>query len=166
VLDPDWEASRDALIQACEADGTGTLMLPTMLADDVMPVIVDTYSVTEHQAKGGYAEFTINFIEAGRETAAAANTQDAANGAANTAATADPSTPDMPNAQAPALTDEGVGANSAPSLTDEGVGATAATQITPAAGDTSLGQTFWNAISPATPTVTGPGDILELGIRG
>src|ERR1035437_10233308 len=74
VLDPDWEASRDALIEVCEADGTGTLMLPTMLADDVMPVIVDTYSVTEHQAKGGYAEFTINFIEAGQAQASGANT--------------------------------------------------------------------------------------------
>src|ERR1035437_4775229 len=90
VLDPDWEASRDALIAACEADGTGTLMLPTMLADDVMPVIVDTYSVTEHQAKGGYAEFTINFIEAGQAQAAAANTQDAATEAADTAQTQAP----------------------------------------------------------------------------
>src|ERR1035437_5914135 len=71
VLDPDWETSRNDLIAACEADGTGTLMLPTMLSNDVMPVIVDTYSVTEHQGKGGYAEFTINFIEAGQLQAAA-----------------------------------------------------------------------------------------------
>lgn len=82
VLTPDYQAARDALIAQLEAEGSGTLILPTGLQNmsDEPPglVCVDTYSVTETRERGGYAEFDITFVEAGQQgivTTPAQNTQ-------------------------------------------------------------------------------------------
>jgi prophage DNA circulation protein len=60
----DYRPNRDDLIAALEALGPGTLVHPT-LGQDV--VEVDEYKVTERRELGGYAEFEINFIEAGQQ---------------------------------------------------------------------------------------------------
>lgn len=131
VLDPDWETSRNDLIAALEADGTGTLMLPTMLSDDVMAVIVDTYSLTEHQEKGGYAEFSINFIEAGQPAAAAVtDPQATANTAADNASSAATQSSDISGTWQDPIENSG-NPYAASDLN------TLPTQITPAAGDTA-----------------------------
>jgi prophage DNA circulation protein len=94
VLDPQWQAHRDGLLSALEADGAGMLVLPTGLhiMNDEPPgmVMVDHYTVTEHREKAGYCEFQIEFIEAGRViagTASMLDTQGAVNSAAENAAT-------------------------------------------------------------------------------
>ena len=90
VLNPDWEANRDDLINELESGNPGTLILPTglhvMNDEPLGAVVVDTYTVTEHREKGGWCEFEIVFMEAGQPAymTPAANTQ----GIANTAATA------------------------------------------------------------------------------
>jgi len=61
----DYRPNRDDLIAQLEALGPGTLIHPT-LGQDV--VEVDEYKVTERRELGGYAEFEINFVEAGQQT--------------------------------------------------------------------------------------------------
>jgi prophage DNA circulation protein len=65
VIGPDFEDQRDALIEQFEAEGNGRLVLPT--STDEKLVVVDGYSVTERRERGGYAEFAINFVEAGED---------------------------------------------------------------------------------------------------
>ena len=77
VLDPDWEAHRDDLIRELEFEGNGTLQLPTLVNEDVVTVVVDTYSLTEHREKGGYCEFQIAFTEAGQAPSAFVGTDTA-----------------------------------------------------------------------------------------
>src|ERR1017187_7604807 len=61
----DYQQERDDLVDALEsADGAGQLVHPSLGVDTVL---VDTYSVTEHRERGGYAEFEIEFIEAGTQ---------------------------------------------------------------------------------------------------
>jgi prophage DNA circulation protein len=64
VLIPDYQAARDALIDALESDGgAAQLIHPTLGVDTV---VVDTYAVTERlEEAGGYSEFEIEFFEAG-----------------------------------------------------------------------------------------------------
>jgi len=61
--DTDYIPRRDALIRALEADGPGTLKLPTF---DPIIVMVDSYTCTETKDKGGYAAFEMTFCERGK----------------------------------------------------------------------------------------------------
>lgn len=65
VIGPDYEDQRDALISQFEREGSGRLVLPTSF--DEKTVVVETYSVTENRQRGGYAEFSITFVEAGKD---------------------------------------------------------------------------------------------------
>jgi prophage DNA circulation protein len=105
VLTPDYEANRDALIAELEAEGPGSLILPTGLQNMVGAtsgmVVVDHYSVTEHRLQGGYVTFEIAFIEAGSAVGTAAtpavNTQGAVTNNAAAATTQFQNSSDVTN---------------------------------------------------------------------
>lgn len=65
VIGSHFEDRRDALIDQLEKETNGRLVMPTSFDEKI--VVVDGYSVTERRERGGYAEFEINFIEAGQE---------------------------------------------------------------------------------------------------
>jgi prophage DNA circulation protein len=62
VIGPDYMDARDALINALEAVGAGTLVHPWL--GSVSVVVVD-YRLTESTAQGGMATFTVSFAESG-----------------------------------------------------------------------------------------------------
>jgi prophage DNA circulation protein len=63
VLGSQWELQRDALLNACEADGPGLLIHP-FHGDHV--VVCESCSVSESRASGmRYAAFQLAFVEAG-----------------------------------------------------------------------------------------------------
>jgi prophage DNA circulation protein len=64
VICPDYQAARDNLIAALDADGPGQLVHPLMWIDQVE---VDHWTVVEVQERGGEAVFEIEFIEAGTQ---------------------------------------------------------------------------------------------------
>lgn len=84
--EPDYQGTRDALIDALETRGAGILVHPTMGTD---LVVLDTYSVTESRQRGGICEFEMSFREAGQAitTAASIDTQSTAISAAQQAQT-------------------------------------------------------------------------------
>jgi hypothetical protein len=65
----DYKVQRDTLIAALETEGPGVLVLPTSLTRqgdlDSGRFMADTYSVSEHREKGGWAEFEMTFVEYG-----------------------------------------------------------------------------------------------------
>ena len=65
-IGPNYQNDRNALIRALEAEGPGTLILPT-LGD--FQVKAGPYSVREVRERGGFCEFEMNFLEAGIEAA-------------------------------------------------------------------------------------------------
>lgn len=73
VLGPQYMAARDALIEACDAKGPGTLVHPYY---GRRRVVVTSSSVRESTNEGGVARFSIQFAEAGDkiEPTAAADT--------------------------------------------------------------------------------------------
>lgn len=87
VIGPFYFAARDALIAACEAEGPGTLVHPTL---GEFQATCDACNMSESKERGGIATFEMLFVEAGVDpglTAAddtkaqvgtAANTSDAA----------------------------------------------------------------------------------------
>lgn len=62
LVGPDYIEARDALRDACELEGPGTLLLPKLSA---MQVACNNYSVTEFRERGGYCMFELQFVEAG-----------------------------------------------------------------------------------------------------
>lgn len=66
--EPDYQSTRDALINALELRGSGILVHPTMGTD---LVVVDTYSVTESRERGGYCTIEMSFREAGQQISTA-----------------------------------------------------------------------------------------------
>lgn len=62
VLGPDYMGARDALMDALEAEGPGTLIHPRLGSKEVA---VDRYELVERTRRGGMAEFRIIFIESG-----------------------------------------------------------------------------------------------------
>lgn len=54
---------RDALCEALERDDAGTFQHPSMYS---LLVMVERYSMTESKQKGGYFEFDMQFVEAGK----------------------------------------------------------------------------------------------------
>lgn len=85
VIGPDYEDQRDALIAQFEKEGSGRLVLPTSFDDKT--VVVENYSITENRQRGGYAEMSITFVEAGKDLwqQATTDTQSAVGSAADTA---------------------------------------------------------------------------------
>ena len=80
----DYEAARDALRDALNAAGPGTLIHPWL---GQMSVAVDGYTLRESTREGGYCKFSITFVEAGSLTEpdiqvdTAARVEDAVNAA-------------------------------------------------------------------------------------
>jgi hypothetical protein len=156
VLMSEWETNRDALRAICEAGTAGVLMLPTMSSNDVMPLVVDTYSMTEHQEKGGYCEFSINFVEQGQQPQATPSSTATAQTVTDTTADVTPNTvvsndfadggfdsPVAPSAATPnavvSSDFSALGSSSTPnsvvSSDFSALGASNGTTITPATGD-------------------------------
>ncbi len=86
-IGPSYQDDRNALIRALEAEGSGTLVLPTL---GEFLVKAGPYSVREVRERGGFCEFEMNFLEAGIEAAFSieAATQDQVATAANAASAA------------------------------------------------------------------------------
>jgi len=61
-----YQDDRNDLIRALEAEGSGTLVLPTL---GEFVVKAGPYSVREVRERGGFCEFEMNFLEAGIEAA-------------------------------------------------------------------------------------------------
>ena len=76
VLGPDYMAARDALIEALEAPGPGTLIHPYYGMRRV--VVAQAASVSESTTEGGVCRFSIPFAEAGQKLEPAASTDTAA----------------------------------------------------------------------------------------
>jgi len=64
VLGPDYMALRDALLDVVEQAGPGILVHPYR---GMQRVQLTEYSVKETTADGGYAKFSLTFVEAGRK---------------------------------------------------------------------------------------------------
>lgn len=62
AFDYDYLQARDALISACEQEGPGLLVHPTL---GEMMCNCDTYSCHESRTRGNMAEFEITFVESG-----------------------------------------------------------------------------------------------------
>lgn len=84
VIGPNYVKQRDALIHELEREGPGYLILPTQMEFGSPRVVVGPYAVTERRERGGYAEFEISFIEAGKDitTAVIGDTQSQVSAAA------------------------------------------------------------------------------------
>lgn len=95
----DYRPNRDALTAQLEALGPGILVHPTLGQDTVE---VDEYKLTERRELGGYAEFEINFIEAGQQAATSpmVDTASASTSAAQTAITQFQDSSDITDVQA------------------------------------------------------------------
>lgn len=63
LLGPFYTADRDALIAACEQEGPGTFVHPTLGS---MQAVCDGYRCEESREKGGFCAFELTFIEAGQ----------------------------------------------------------------------------------------------------
>jgi len=69
VIGPSYTNDRDALIEQLEAEGPGTLTLPTGLERvGSSRVTIENYSVSERVERGGEAVFEMVFLEAGTNT--------------------------------------------------------------------------------------------------
>ena len=75
----DYLGPRDALIEALEKDGPGTLIHPLL---GQMEVMCDNYSVMESRERGGYCLFQMMFVEAGSAEGGGEDTQSSVGGAA------------------------------------------------------------------------------------
>ncbi|MFH2126983.1 MAG: DNA circularization N-terminal domain-containing protein [Pseudomonadota bacterium] len=62
VIGPDYMADRDALIAACEAEGAATLVHPYLGS---MQVTCERCGEEENVEAGGFARFSLSFLEAG-----------------------------------------------------------------------------------------------------
>lgn len=62
VIGSAYTLDRDDLIEALETEGPGLLVHPTMGEFDAQP---GPFSVVERRERGGFAEFEMNFLEAG-----------------------------------------------------------------------------------------------------
>lgn len=77
VAGPDYDRDADALVEACEAAGPGTLVYP---AKGAMTVSLMTYRRRDSGVEGGIAEFELEFVETtGTPAAATPATDTAAN---------------------------------------------------------------------------------------
>ena len=79
-LGVDYRRARNDLILACEAEGPGLLILPTL---PELKVACMNYSVTESRERGGYCIFQMRFVEYGKpgNQISFSNTQGTANAA-------------------------------------------------------------------------------------
>ncbi len=68
VIGDDYTAQRDALLDACDSDGAGILVHPTLGSMNVMCGPVSTH---ESRLRGGICTFEMVFIEAGQAPSAA-----------------------------------------------------------------------------------------------
>lgn len=85
IVDGDYIPLRDALVDACETEGSGLLVHPTM---GELLVLCDAYSVSERRERGRMCEFELTFSEAGLDDAFSISTSTQAQvGSAAAAAT-------------------------------------------------------------------------------
>ena len=64
IVDEDYIPLRDALIAACEQEGQGLLVHPTM---GEFMVQCEAYNSAETRMRGGFVEIDMSFVEAGSE---------------------------------------------------------------------------------------------------
>lgn len=64
IVDQDYIPLRDELTAACETEGPGLLVHPTM---GEFMVQCEAYNSAETRLRGGFVEFDMNFVEAGSE---------------------------------------------------------------------------------------------------
>jgi prophage DNA circulation protein len=62
-IGPNYIAERDAVIAACEREGAGTLIHPTL---GQMQAVVEGYQSTEGRERGGFVAFELAFVESGQ----------------------------------------------------------------------------------------------------
>jgi prophage DNA circulation protein len=75
VIGPNYKTGRDALMQACEQEGGGALIHPTM---GTLQVICEAINTTETREWGGYCIFDLSFVEVGSPGNAGTNIDTAA----------------------------------------------------------------------------------------
>ncbi len=80
LIGPTYIADRAALIAACETNGPGTLVHPTL---GTVQANCESYSTSESRERGGLATFEMVFVESGnlQGTAITTDTQSAASSA-------------------------------------------------------------------------------------
>src|SRR4051812_41658896 len=71
VIGDDYDSARDALIAALKAKGAATLVHPYL--GRVQASVDGQFQVTDSTLAGGMATFSIQFVEAGADTAPAAS---------------------------------------------------------------------------------------------
>ena len=74
-IGPDYLDGRDAVIEACEAEGPSVLVHPS-LGEQI--VHCDSYAMSESRERGGYAQFEMMFLEAGQNPDASATSDTSA----------------------------------------------------------------------------------------
>jgi len=88
LIGPNYLQQKDALIDALEADGPGTLRLPMPYMGEDIDVMAGPYSITETREKGGMCIVEMDFVEYGTPgftaVASMVDTQGAINNAAQT----------------------------------------------------------------------------------
>lgn len=65
LIGPNYLDLKDALINALEQDGSGTLRLPLPFQGQDMEVMVMQYGITESRERGGMCGVEMDFVEAG-----------------------------------------------------------------------------------------------------
>jgi len=68
IVGPDYDRDAKRLLEACEKDGAGTLVHPTL---GERRVICDVVGMVESKDQGGMAIFDMQFVEAGRSSSPA-----------------------------------------------------------------------------------------------
>jgi prophage DNA circulation protein len=66
LIGPNYLDLKDALINALEQDGPGTLRLPLPYQGQDMEVMVINYGITESRERGGMCGVEMDFVEAGK----------------------------------------------------------------------------------------------------
>lgn len=79
VIGDDYIEQRDALIEALETEGPGTLVLPTT---DGQQVVCEHFDAVESRTRGRVCEFEMQFFEAGEEPENQSQDATQSNGAA------------------------------------------------------------------------------------
>src|SRR6185369_6109076 len=66
LIGPNYLTLKDALVEALEMDGPGTLRLPMPYLGADVEVMVINYSVTESRERGGMCGVEMDFVEYGQ----------------------------------------------------------------------------------------------------
>jgi prophage DNA circulation protein len=82
VIQREYTAQRDALMEALEQPDAGQLIHP-VFARSPMQALCERYTATETREKGGFTQFDMSFVEAGTVTSLISSTDTASTVATN-----------------------------------------------------------------------------------